>query len=131
MLFLVSVFPSHLRLDFTQCQNRSAALWCRCICFLAFFFGSYDHHCNYERAYMIILYGGVYLALFCPPTRALWVAQVLFGHSLSTMRLHFFQRMRTVSRLALYKDFPEAGQGRVDDFRDLGSDLSTIPSDGH
>mmetsp|Transcript_41248 Transcript_41248/g.84229 ORF Transcript_41248/g.84229 Transcript_41248/m.84229 type:complete len:398 (+) Transcript_41248:71-1264(+) len=34
---------------------------------------------------------------------------VLFGHSLGSTRLHFFQEATTVSRHALYKDFPEPG----------------------
>jgi len=34
---------------------------------------------------------------------------VLFGHSLGSTRLHLFQEARTVTRHALYKDFPEPG----------------------
>lgn len=34
---------------------------------------------------------------------------VLFGHSVGSTRLHVFQEARTVSRHAVYKDFPEPG----------------------
>ncbi|CAL1133147.1 unnamed protein product [Cladocopium goreaui] len=45
-------------------------------------------------------------------TNCMWAIRllsVLFGHSQGSTREHFFQKVRTVTRLALYRDFPEPG----------------------
>jgi len=65
----------------------------------------------------------IWHAIFALVQGLLLLAQVLFGHSLGSTRLHLFQEARTVTRHALYKDFPEPGQGGVPWFR---SDLFTL-----